>query len=166
MYNISKSMQREIYTILYQLQLDESSVIISKLQPYYIVKHLRCENTNKEIMKRAVLNGYIEIVQLMLEHGADNINDAIEWSANRGHIDIVKLLLEYGATNLNYAIYYAAIYGHIDIVQLMLDLGATEINGAMCSAAYSGRIEIVRLLLDNGADDYNSAMCGLSLIHI
>lgn len=45
-------------------------------------------------------NGYLELVRLLLERGADvhAYNDlALRWASRMGHLDIVKLLLERGA---------------------------------------------------------------------
>ena len=60
-------MQREFYTILHQLRLDEYSTIVDKLQAYRIVSILRCKYTyNNDIATIAASSGYIRIVQLML----------------------------------------------------------------------------------------------------
>ena len=151
-------MQRELYTILHQLQLDESSAIISKLQTYYIVQRLRCRYTDNYIMERAAINEDMGIVQLMIDLGADNIDDAMINAVCDGHIDIVQLMLENGAIEIDWAMGCAASGGDVNIVQLMLDKGANNINTAMYNATCCGHINIVQLLLDNGADNYQQCI--------
>jgi ankyrin repeat protein len=79
--------------------------------------------------------GHTEIVQLLLEKGADvNAKDddgrtALMLAAEKGHTEIVQLLLERGA-NVNTKIdekrilLWAAENGHTEIVQLLLKKGA------------------------------------------
>ena len=47
-----------------------------------------------EMLKKAARYGHIEIVRLMIEHGANNFDEAIPDAARCGHINIVKLLEE------------------------------------------------------------------------
>tara|TARA_R110001599_G_scaffold348704_1_gene576198 strand:- start:112 stop:753 length:642 start_codon:yes stop_codon:yes gene_type:complete len=94
----------------------------------------------------AAKGGHIDIVQLMLDKGANNYNTIMRFASENGHIDIVQLMLDKGADNFNEAMSYAALGGHIDIVQLMLDKGANDFKESISSAA--GNMDIVRLLTD------------------
>ena len=49
----------------------------------------------------AAHNGHIEIVRLMLSHGATDFNNAMEAATWGGHIEIVRLMLSHGATDFN-----------------------------------------------------------------
>ena len=51
--------------------------------------------------KTAASNGYLNIVELMLEKGADDYNEAMTYAAASGHISIVELMLSHGANNFN-----------------------------------------------------------------
>ncbi|EED22542.1 Pfs, NACHT and Ankyrin domain protein, partial [Talaromyces stipitatus ATCC 10500] len=114
--------------------------------------------------------GRLEIVQLLLEKGADvnakggGYGNALQAAAERGHLKIVQLLLEKGADvnaqggGYGNALQDAAEGGHLDIVQLLLEKGA-DINAqggyygnALQAAAEGGHLEIVQLLLQKGAD--------------
>ena len=46
------------------------------------------------------MNGYVTIVQLLIQHGADvraNDDETVREAANNGHDDVVALLLQHGA---------------------------------------------------------------------
>ena len=123
--------------------------------------------------------GHLEIVQLLLDKGADvNIDDCGEtalWKASEGgHTEIVKLLLDKGA-DVNVAdcgvtaLWKASEGGHTEIVKLLLDKGADVSTcnyndmTALCIATRNGHTEIVRLLLDGGANVHHygnqTALC-------
>jgi len=73
----------------------------------------------------AAMNGSIELVRLLLDHGADggvNSSQSIRWAAENGHIEIVKLLIDNGVDFTvwdNYPIRWASRYGHTEVVQLL-----------------------------------------------
>ena len=69
--------------------------------------------------KQQLLNGHLNIVELMLEKGADDFNDAMAMAAFSGQVHIVRLLLDHGATNYNQALDVAASAGHQSIVELI-----------------------------------------------
>jgi hypothetical protein len=93
----------------------------------------------------------MDIIQLMISHGATNFNVAIVYAASRGHMDIVQLMISKGATNFNNVMVNAAQYGHMDIVQLMICKGAINFNGAMVNAAQGGHMDIVQFMISKGA---------------
>ena len=128
-------------------------------------------------LARAARDGQLEIVQLLLEGGAD-VNStgtfglgtddaAITLAATYGHLAIIELLIthgadvnqedsEYGVT----AIGAAAWYNHDDVVRLLLEKGAdpnwvSDWNMGETPlhwAAMQGAVESATLLLDSGVD--------------
>jgi len=117
--------------------------------------------------------GHKEVVEFLLEHGAD-VNarsplhqTALYVAARQGHKEVVELLLEHGAdvnakdarnrTNRT-ALHYAAEKGHKKIVGLLLAHGADVNAGANYNrtaaefAMGEGHTEIVELLISKGAD--------------
>ena len=85
----------------------------------------------------AAEDGHVEVVRLLLEHGAD-----------------INAPSKYGSTAWN----FAAWGGHVEVVRLLLEHGA-DINAqnddgttALMSAASGGRVEVMRFLLEHGAD--------------
>jgi ankyrin repeat protein len=97
------------------------------------------EKYGRTALHLAAMNGHLEIVKLLLEHGAD-VNaktkegygyTALHSAASNGHLEIVKLLLEHGAdvnAKTKYggytALHSATMNGHLEIVKLLLEHGA------------------------------------------
>ena len=121
----------------------------------------------------ASYEGDVEIVTLLLDHGADigmyNNNQygttALIEAAQKGNVDIVKLLLErgadvnqrdkYGDPALNWATYY----GHIEVVKSLIEMNAdlTVVGSgggtALKTAIARGHKEIEQILRDAGATE-------------
>ena len=126
----------------------------------------------------ASAKGHVNIVQLLLESGADvnlknehslDYGTALEAASAQGHANIVQLLLESGAdVNLECesrhylsALVTASAEGHASIVQLLLESGANvnfknehslDYGTALVAASAEGHANIVQLLLESGAD--------------
>ncbi|KAF3765426.1 Pfs, NACHT and ankyrin domain protein [Cryphonectria parasitica EP155] len=107
----------------------------------------------------ASAKGHEQIVQMLLDKGADDLNSALQAALLRGYEQIVQMLLDKGADDLNSTLQAAAIRGYEQIVQMLLDKGA-NVNiqngnhGSALQIAARGGYEqiIVQMLLDKGAD--------------
>ncbi|AIF81939.1 hypothetical protein I862_06925 [endosymbiont of Acanthamoeba sp. UWC8] len=118
----------------------------------------------------AAIEGYYDIVKLLLDKGADpNIaaNKGVTplyIAAQNGHVNVVELLLKRGA-NTDFItdegitpLYIAAQNGHVNVVELLLKSGANvdPITGKgitpLYIAAQNGYVNIVELLLKRGAN--------------
>lgn len=91
---------------------------------------------SRTALQTAVEGGYIEIVKLLLDYGADvddidNGRTALQTTAESGYTNIVKLLLDNG-TNVNNvgngrtALQTAAGSGYIDIVNTLMTMSGLE----------------------------------------
>ncbi|KAK5088796.1 hypothetical protein LTR05_003018 [Lithohypha guttulata] len=118
----------------------------------------------------AASNGHLEVVSLLLDHGADieltgnHKLTALAEAVSNGNLQVVSLLLDYGADievidNHGLLILIAAASnGHLEVVSLLLDHGADiEVTGshgltALIAAARSGKLECVKLLVNRGAN--------------
>ncbi|KAJ3029163.1 hypothetical protein HDV00_009709 [Rhizophlyctis rosea] len=114
------------------------------------------------IVRLAVDNGNREMVQLLLEAGADvdaGDGEAIYTACEGGHFDMVKLMIAHGA-DLNAVrdgpLQPAAGGGNADIVKFLWDLGVrTEAVGAMIRAVREGHGDVVKFLLGVGETYYS-----------
>ncbi|GAP83599.2 putative NACHT and Ankyrin domain protein [Rosellinia necatrix] len=118
----------------------------------------------------AVLNGYSEVAQLLLDKGADTESKdkdgqtPLFWAARNGHKEVAQLLFDKGADieskdkNGQTPLFWAARNGHKEVAQLLLNKGADteskDKNGQtpLFWAARNGHKEVAQLLLNKGAD--------------
>ena len=118
----------------------------------------------------AVWQGYVAVVKLLLESGADAnaeggyYGNALQMAAYYGHATIVELLLKSGADvnaqggTYSNALQAAVFCGNVLVVELLLKNGADvnaqggEYGNALQAAAVFGRLTMMKTLLKNGAD--------------
>ena len=115
----------------YKLSKDDESIIL---------------NYNK-IMVYAVEIKDIDIVNLMIEKGANDFNKGLISAAKSGDTNRTIFMLNKGATSIDRALISAAKYGHLEIVKIILDKGATRINTALYYATKGSHIDIIKLLI-------------------
>ena len=109
--------------------------------------------------------GLRNIVQALMKDGwHSDYNKAMQSTAVNGYISIIEMMLQMGA-DINYCSGYhgtalttASKNGHFELVKLLIDNGA-DVNHqcplhscAFHSACHNGHTEIVKHLLDNGVD--------------
>jgi ankyrin repeat protein len=129
-------------------------------------------------LQGALYKGYLDIVLLLLERGADpesrdhNSQTALYMASSHGYSEVVRALIDHGA-DLNAECddgneYFAEVgrtplhaainRDHPEIALLLLERGAnTEIRNsrdqtALYMASYRGFAEVVRFLIDRGAN--------------
>ena len=114
---------------------------------------------NNYAIRRASMDGYLEIVKLFLADQrvdpSDYNNTAIQWASQKGHLEVVKLLLADQRVDPsdknNEAIREASQNGHLDVVKLLLADPRVDPsdknNEAIQEASNKGDLEIVKLLL-------------------
>ncbi|KAF4979153.1 hypothetical protein FZEAL_4581 [Fusarium zealandicum] len=144
-------------------------------------KSLNCDanvrvtnESGQEPLLLATWEGHVEIICLLLEHGAVvNICDScgnipLCWAADRGRVDVVKLLLAHGAdpdardTLRDTPLLIAISGGHTEVARAIVQ-GGGDLNAEdeswdtpLQRAARKGHVEIVKLLLENGALENDS----------
>ena len=135
-------------------------------------------------LHRAVENGHLEVVRLLLEAQADK--DAVAKNGltalhlacgQAGDQKLVQQLLEAGAAkdqaaqNGYTALHLASCHAHLPVVQELLEAGAdkdAEIEGgfrALYLASQRGHLNVVRQLLQARADTHASAHDGRTALH-
>ncbi|KAF8344870.1 ankyrin repeat-containing domain protein [Amanita rubescens] len=130
--------------------------------------------------------GYIDIVILLLDHGADvhatheqDNTSAFQYGVYKKHLNILQLLLKRGV-DVNQkgwrggtALHSGAMYGHSEIIQFLIRNGA-EINifdqrgltPLHCASSCGHNASVVQLLIYEGADPNlgsNNFSCGAPL---
>ena len=120
----------------------------------------------------AAENGHIEIVQFLLNNGANihaenddgDEDGALLAASDRGYVDVVKLLLENGANvhaRYGYSLHYAAQKGHKNIVKILFENGAdanADDTYIFQEVIKKGDIDIINLFLENAPETLPSTL--------
>lgn len=69
-----------------------------------------------------------------------------------GHRELVDLLIEQGADYWNFGLYGACRGGHRGIVELMIEKGAYTWNFGLAGACFGGNYECSKKMIEQGAD--------------
>ena len=127
------------------------------------------------MLEKASLEGYTEVVRLLLEAGADvnafdgQYRNALHAASSAGRVTTVRLLLDQGAdVNATDGVRSTALQAAISVgcektTRLLLDQGA-EHHTALQAAVSAGHAKTIQLLLDQGADvtahgEYDKMRC-------
>jgi len=125
--------------------------------------------------------GHIEIVEFLLNHGADTESETCTghtplmfaaWYARDGKYETIKTLLEHGAKvdhkkdgNGSTALHYAAMYSGKEVINLLISYGA-DVNAKreyqitpLHQAAMLTNIEATKALVEHGADIFAKTFC-------
>ena len=130
-------------------------------------------------LHRMAIVGNIEMVNVLLENGADiDVPDGrwgcspLLFAAQEGKMEIVKILLTAGA-NINFknnskldAIYFASERGHYDIVKILMKFGILINPKCIHNASANDQIALIELLLDYGIDVNSKTQTGNSCLHV
>ncbi len=96
---------------------------------------------------------YLDIINLMIEKGADDLNWGFSNACRGGHLNLVNLMIEKGANAWDWGLKCACKGGNLDIVNLMIEKGAYGWNLGLESACEEGYLNIVKLMIEKGADE-------------
>jgi len=120
-------------------------------------------NTDQgETLSKAILYGYDEFAQLLLDAGAELNNSygqsSLVYAAERGNIELMEKLLDRGAEiNDDDLLYSAAFEDQTDVLKYLIEKGVGSkhpefLDYALEGAAEAGHLNSVKLLLKKGAD--------------
>ena len=124
---------------------------------------LRAGRVSKEqlntSLQEAAYAGHGEIVALLYEYGADDIDGALRRSIRAGHYGVTRQLESYGA-RFNETLIDSVFSGNVVLVRHLLDKGVTQkdLDDALILAAGRNEIQVMRILLQSGAESLNEAL--------
>jgi ankyrin repeat protein len=142
---------------------------------FLVVEHLQDVNSRRTFdnmtpLHLASQNGHVEVVQVLLECGADSSaqnkdgSTPLHWASLSGHVEVVQVLLECGADSSaqnkdgSTPLHWASQSGNVELVQVLLDRGAdpsAKHNDGWTPlhlASQFGHVEVVQVLLERGAN--------------
>lgn len=127
------------------------------------------DNITKEIdinygLFGACMGGYIKIINLMIEKGANDWNKGLAFSCSGGHENISNLLIRKGASDMNAGLRAACYGGHKHLASLMIKNGANDWNSGLFQACYGKHKELVIFMILNGASNIDIAINQLCII--
>ena len=93
-------------------------------------------------------------------------NDALLEACKIGNKEIVELMIEKGADNWNYGLFGACEGGNKEIVELIIGKGANNWNCGLKGACEGGNKEIIELMIEKGAEDWDWGLQGASSVSI
>lgn len=150
--------ERQLYTPL----------IVAAMNGHYDVVHILLTQLKPNLEKE----GRVKFDGHLIE-GAP----ALWVAAGAGHLNIVKLLIEHGADinhhtkNVSTPVRAACFDGRLDIIRYLVDHGA-DINLAngynntcLMISSYKGHADVVEYLLENDALPNEQANCGATALH-
>lgn len=142
-----------------------------------------CENAWSQFLLGACESSNFELIKMIGKHlmGSPNLNMSLLRACVVGNIEVVNYLIDLGANCLNCALYTACQYGHMEVIKLLINKGANDWNAGLEEAGYglyyacddlpyefvevNGCLqlryiheEIMEMMINNGATDLNSAL--------
>ena len=108
--------------------------------------------------------GYSEVVNFLVDSGAENLSAALRYAASGGHLEVMLFLSEKGADlGVNFSdratpLTLAAYGGHLEVVRYLVENGYDDERGddnehgdwALVQAARGGHLDVVRFLVTEG----------------
>jgi ankyrin repeat protein len=141
-------------------QNGQAKLATKLVREYKANVHLKQKHSSWTALMEASENGSINIVKLLLEHGADDLGWALVLAILNKHNDIIELLLEHGAQvdDKNWSLFLdqpplvvVVEKGDADIVKLLLEHGAKEGIDSAMTYAINEHAEIAKILSGHGA---------------
>ena len=109
-------------------------------------------------LREASRVGMTEMIDKMIENGANNWNEALKSACYSGNIEVVKKFIEKGATNFSEVLPIACEYENFEIVKLLIEKGANSFDEALRSASLVGDMNMINYLIEKGACPFDNCL--------
>lgn len=97
------------------------------------------------------INDDLTCVNMAIANGANEWNDGLDGASQVGNLAIAQMMIAHGASDLNTSLIFACENGRsLDVVKLLIDKGATNLDRGLSNACYAGHREIVKFLISRG----------------
>jgi hypothetical protein len=107
-------------------------------------------------LEGACWGGHRDLVELMIDKGADLWDEGLVAACRGGHRDLVEWMIDKGADDWNWGLEAACHGGHRDLVELMITKGdergfAFNWNWGLKAACNGGHCDFVEWMINKGA---------------
>lgn len=99
-------------------------------------------------LEYASINGYIEIIKLLVVKYGVKINSLVlNFATKNGNFEVVKFLIQNGAQIDNLTLRYALDFCNLEIIKFLIENGAQIDNNHLMIALNKNNLEIIKLLI-------------------
>jgi ankyrin repeat protein len=124
----------------------------TKLCKFFIEKGILdgCDMDFNSGLRCAIENDRVELINLMLEKGANNLYNGFLVAAEKGNLNTLKLmksLINLDTHDLNGGLEYAATNGHLHIIKFLIECGANDFDAVLYHSMNNGHLGIAESVL-------------------
>jgi hypothetical protein len=110
-------------------------------------------------MRRACSDHRLEIIDILMHTGANNLNQCLYDMSRYNRINMIKYLLKYKPSNINECLVVAIQHGYDNIVDILIKAGATNINECLLyTIQYNKPSFMAFYLINAGASNLNECL--------
>lgn len=124
---------------------------------FYRNSHLKLKLKLKlnEAIGYAAYYNHVDAVLTLIQAGETNLWYAMTEAIRGGHLEMLKILVEHGAHYDSYQLYVAAIHNQLEILRYLMQSGVIPYDQALIGASQYGHFEIVRALIESAEPPRN-----------
>jgi ankyrin repeat protein len=133
---------------LYYVQLPFDDADLYKSGDYHLIVRLKRKYNRFHTLCKF---GNIDIIKLLISHGADDWNNGLIGACGGGHLELAELMISHGAYVWNFGLIEACKNGHLETANLMIASSADNWTFGLSYACSNGHLELVKLMTSYGA---------------
>ena len=110
-----------------------------------------------EAMVIAIKEKKYDIINFLLEKGADNLDEFLKISVQNNELNLIHKFVKLDA-DLTPGIDTAIITNNMKFIEIFISYGMVDWNECLLTAAMVGNIQLIKFFIDKGADNQNAAI--------